>query len=169
TGMDGLPPIVLYDYQPGRSGEYPKKFLEGFYGYLHTDGYAGYNQVPDITRCGCWAHLRRKFVEAMPAASSNPKGLLTPAQVGRDYCDQLFAAEKKLTELPAEERQKQRLAVEKPMLRAFWCWLEELERQPLAGNRVTPKFCVKSIERRNRAKFICRRQRLDRLPPMSTT
>ena len=134
TGMDGLPPIVLYDYQPGRSGEYPKKFLEGFYGYLHTDGYAGYNQVPDITRCGCWAHLRRKFVEAMPAASSNPKGLLTPAQVGRDYCDQLFAAEKKLAGLPAEERQKQRLAVEKPMLRAFWCWLEELERQPLAGN-----------------------------------
>ena len=34
---------------------------------------------------------------------------------------------------------------------------------------VTPKFCVKSNECRNRAKFICRRQRLDRLPPMSTT
>ena len=34
---------------------------------------------------------------------------------------------------------------------------------------VTPKFCVKFNERRNRAKFICRRQRLDRLPPMSTT
>lgn len=62
TGMDGLPPIVLYEYQPGRSGEYPKKFLDGFHGYLHTDGYAGYNQVPDITRCGCWVHLRRKFV-----------------------------------------------------------------------------------------------------------
>ena len=133
TGMDGLPPIVLYDYQPGRSGEYPKKFLEGFYGYLHTDGYAGYNQVPDITRCGCWAHLRRKFVEAMPAASSNPR-VCSHRHIGRDYCDQLFAAEKKLAGLPAEERQKQRLAVEKPMLRAFWCWLEELERQPLAGN-----------------------------------
>ena len=34
---------------------------------------------------------------------------------------------------------------------------------------VSPKFCVKSNECRNRAKFICRRQRLDRLPPMSTT
>ena len=87
-----------------------------------------------LTAAAAGAHLRRKFVEAMPAASSNPKGLLTPAQVGRDYCDQLFAAEKKLAELPAEERQKQRLAVEKPMLRAFWCWLEELEQQPLAGN-----------------------------------
>ena len=35
--------------------------------------------------------------------------------------------------------------------------------------RGTPKFCVKSNECRNRAKFICRRQRLDRLPPISTT
>ena len=35
--------------------------------------------------------------------------------------------------------------------------------------RVSPKFCVKSNECRNRAKFICRRQRLDRLPPISTT
>ena len=35
--------------------------------------------------------------------------------------------------------------------------------------RVTPKFCVKSNECRNRAKFICRRQRHDRLPPISTT
>ena len=35
--------------------------------------------------------------------------------------------------------------------------------------RVNPKFCVKSNECRNRAKFICRRQRLDRLPPMSIT
>ena len=42
-------------------------------------------------------------------------------------------------------------------------------RPQLHWNGVTPKFCVKSIERRNRAKFICRRQRLDRLPPMSTT
>lgn len=42
TGMDDLPPVVLYDYQPGRNGEYPKKFLKGFHGSLHTDGYAGY-------------------------------------------------------------------------------------------------------------------------------
>ena len=36
-------------------------------------------------------------------------------------------------------------------------------------NGVNPKFCVKSNACRNRAKFICRRQRLDRLPPMSIT
>ena len=133
TGRDGKPPIILYEYQPGRSGEYPKKFLKGFHGYLHTDGYAGYNQLEGITRCGCWAHLRRKFVEALPPVTSHPPGMPTPTQIGRNYCDQLFAVEKKLADLSVKERQKQRLAVEKPMLRAFWCWLDELAQQPLAG------------------------------------
>lgn len=43
-----------------------KKDARGY----HTDGYAGYNKIPHVTRCGCWAHLRRKFVEAMPPESN---------------------------------------------------------------------------------------------------
>ena len=93
------PSIVLYEYQPGRSGEYPKKFLEGFRGYLHTDGYAGYNQVR-ILPAAAAGHLRRKFVEAMPAASSNPKGLLTPARLVLLDCLQL----KRNCELPKKDR-----------------------------------------------------------------
>ena len=92
--------------------------------------YAGYNKIPHVTRCGCWAHLRRKFVEAMPPESNAS----TPAQTGRDLCDQLFAAEKEIQSLPPEQRQEKRLAVEQPMLRAFWCWLDELSTQPLAGS-----------------------------------
>lgn len=130
TGNDGLPPIVLYEYKTSRSGENARAFLDGFHGFLHTDGYAGYNRLPGVTRCGCWAHLRRKFVEAMPPESNSS----TPAQIGRDYCDRLFAAEKEIQSLPPEQRQKQRLAVEQPMLRAFWCWLDELSSQILAGN-----------------------------------
>ena len=43
TGRDsGGPPIILYDYQETRSGEHPKKFLSGFKGYLHVDGYSAY-------------------------------------------------------------------------------------------------------------------------------
>ena len=47
--------------------------------------------------------------------------------------------------------------------------LYELDYPQHFRHGVSPKFCVKSNECRNRAKFICRRQRLDRLPPMSTT
>lgn len=62
TGNDGKAPIVLYDYQSSRSGENLKNYLAGFEGYLHTDGYNGYEKVQAIKRCGCWAHLRRYFV-----------------------------------------------------------------------------------------------------------
>ncbi|HBR30555.1 MAG TPA: IS66 family transposase, partial [Clostridiales bacterium] len=64
SGCDA--PIIIYDYQEGRSGRFAKEFLNGFKGYLHTDGWGGYHQLePEITLCGCWAHLRRKFDEAL--------------------------------------------------------------------------------------------------------
>ncbi|MCC5468762.1 IS66 family transposase, partial [Pelosinus baikalensis] len=62
TGQYAKHSIRIFEYQPGRGGSYPKRFLKGFEGYLHTDAYAGYNRVPKITRCLCWAHVRRKFV-----------------------------------------------------------------------------------------------------------
>ena len=44
--------IVIYDYNKSRSGEVPKAFLGSFDEYLHTDGYAGYNNL-NVTRCSC--------------------------------------------------------------------------------------------------------------------
>lgn len=46
TGREDGPPIVLYKYQPGRKAEHAEKFLEGFSGYLHADGYQGYLCTP---------------------------------------------------------------------------------------------------------------------------
>lgn len=43
-----------------------KEFLEGYHGYLETDGYQGYNSLSDIKRCSCWAHIRRYFIDAVP-------------------------------------------------------------------------------------------------------
>ena len=67
SGSDGLPGIVMYEYQPGRSGNYPKHFLEGFQGLLQCDCYQGYNKVEDVLLVCCMAHCRRKFYEALPA------------------------------------------------------------------------------------------------------
>lgn len=61
------PPIVLYDYQPFRGGEYPRNYLSGFSGYLHVDGYADYHKVKNVILVGCWAHVRRKYDEALKA------------------------------------------------------------------------------------------------------
>ena len=46
----------------------PVRLLEGFRGYLMTDGYAGYNEIErtqGIERLACWAHVRRRFVDAV--------------------------------------------------------------------------------------------------------
>ena len=66
SGEDGLAEIILYGYSPTRSGSHAKEFLEGYSGYLETDGYQGYNSLPGIRRCSCWAHIRRYFIDAVP-------------------------------------------------------------------------------------------------------
>lgn len=70
SGNTGNAPVVLFEYQATRSGEHARRFLEVFSQFLQTDGYAGYNKVPDVTRCGCWAHQRRKYEESMPRSGN---------------------------------------------------------------------------------------------------
>ena len=125
TGNDDKPPVILYDYQSSRNGDHAVTYLKDFKGYVHLDGYAGYNKLSGITRCGCWAHLRRKFVEAIPDKKAKDAPL-TSAEIGRDYCNQLFKMEEDLKDLTPEERYSKRLELEKPVLEAFWCWLENL-------------------------------------------
>ncbi len=122
TSGDTDRPIVLYEYQPGRGACHPEAFLSGFKGYLHTDGYGGYHNLPEgITVVGCWAHARRKFDEAM---KSLPKGKAknSSAAQGLAYCSLLFKIEEGLAELSPEERYEQRLKQEKPVLDAMLAW-----------------------------------------------
>ena len=109
TGNDGKAPIILYDYRKSKSGENALNYLKGFTGFLHSDGYAGYNRLKDVTRCGCWAHLRRKFVEAAPTGKGSENRPPTPAEVGRDYCNRLFKIEETLSALSPDERYLKRL------------------------------------------------------------
>jgi len=123
TGRDG-PPIVLFEYQPTRSGQHPRDFLSGFTGYLHVDGYAGYEKLPGVVLVGCWAHARRKFDEALTALPASARvGSL--AQTGLDYCNQLFRVERYIKDGGPEERMAVRLARSQPILDKFRAWLEE--------------------------------------------
>lgn len=65
TGKHSDRQIVIYDYNKSRSGDVPKAFLGDYDGYLHTDGYSGYNKLNKVTHCNCLAHVRRKFHEAI--------------------------------------------------------------------------------------------------------
>ena len=122
TSGDTDRPIVLYEYQPNRKQEHPRQFLTGFQGYLHTDGYSGYHNLPEgITVVGCWAHARRKFDEAM---KSLPKGKAknSSAAQGLAYCSLLFKIEEGLADLSPDKRYEQRLKQAKPVLDALLAW-----------------------------------------------
>lgn len=120
-------PAVLFEYQPTRSGQHARRFLQGFSGYLQTDGYSGYNVVPDVVHCGCWAHLQRKFEEAIPKDADAKS---SKAAIGYDYCNRLFALEHNWAELSVEERYEERLKNAKPLLDEFWDWVMLLNPLP---------------------------------------
>ncbi len=103
SARDG-PPIVLFDYQETRSKEHPRRFLEGFTGYLHVDGYSGYHDIENVTLVGCWAHARRKFDEALKALPTAERKKPTAARIGLEYCNRLFKIERGLKDATPEER-----------------------------------------------------------------
>ena len=83
---DDRNPYNVFDFTPGRGRDGPLAFLKGYGRVLLADAYGGYDGVVvgnDITRAGCWAHARRKFVDAEkahPAVAAEAVGL-----VGRLY------------------------------------------------------------------------------------
>lgn len=85
---------VLFKYQTGRAAHWPKETLKNYQGYLQTDGYAAYNQFDDvegITTLNCWAHARRKFIDAQSFDNAKASEVLVQIQL-------LYAAEKHCVE-----------------------------------------------------------------------
>ena len=134
SGEDGLPPLILYRYTETRAKFNAVEFLKGFKGYLMTDGYQGYNKLPDIVREACWAHIRRKFCDAIP--SGKQEDLSDPAVQGVQYCDKLFAIERYCREnrFTYEKRHEFRNKKAPKILEAFWAWLDK--QQPTKGSRL---------------------------------
>ena len=133
SGNDGLPPIRLYDYQPSRGGYHAEEFLKGFSGYLICDGFSGYNKLKGVIRCGCLAHMRRYWKEALPGKTRKSSDK-TPAEIGLDYCNQLFELEKEYADLDADTRKAERLETEPAIWEAYWSWLETVN--PAGGSRL---------------------------------
>ena len=139
TGSDspanktGHPPnIVLYDYQASRSGQCARDYLDGFKGYLQVDGYAAYEQT-DATLAGCWAHARRKFVEAKKA---QPKGKSGRADWAISHIQKLYRIESAIRDLDQAEKQLARHERARSLLDEFRSWLDK------SANQVPPKTAL---------------------------
>jgi len=122
--------IILYDYQPDRKHTHPEEFLKGFSGYLHADGYEGYHKLPvNITIVGCWAHLRRKFFDAMKALPKDKQADSNAAK-GVAYCDKLFQSEKQFAMLTPEDRHRERERLSRLLIDEFYDWIGNLNALP---------------------------------------
>ena len=130
TSGEAKHPIVLYDYQPDRRHMHPEAFLKNFTGYLHTDGYDGYHNLPEnIIVVGCMAHLRRKFVDAQKVLPKDKQqGSLAAKGVG--YCDKLFHLEKLFPLLSPEKRYEGRSRLSKPILEELYNWIQSVTALP---------------------------------------
>ena len=110
-------PVLLYDYDPSRSQTVPKRLLEGFKGYLQTDGYDGYNAVVAVnglTHVGCMAHARRKFSEAVKAQGKNKQS--GKAHRGLALIQRLYRIEKQTRKLTPAARHDYRRRHARPLL-----------------------------------------------------
>ena len=121
--------IVLYEYQQTRNASHPREFLKGYDGICVTDGYQVYHtlekELEELTIAGCWVHCRRRFDEALKLISksyqkeSNAFLLMKQIQA-------IYREEGKLKDLSSDERLKQRQAVIKPLVDAFFAYLKTI-------------------------------------------
>jgi transposase len=125
TGGPPDKPVVLYDYDPSRSASVPTALLEGFAGYLMTDGYDGYNEVgrsDGIERLACWAHVRRRFVEATRV---QPKGKRGRADEAVSLIGKLYRIEREHKDATPEARYLARQSDSVPVLAELHAWMHK--------------------------------------------
>ncbi len=123
-------PILLYDYDPSRSQQVPMRLLEGFAGYLQTDGYEAYNRVcaeQGLTAVGCWAHARRKFDEAIKAQQllGPEKRKKSMAAIALKKIQALYRIERDIKAMTPEERHRIRDLRSKPLIEELRAWLDQ--------------------------------------------
>ena len=123
TGGPPDKPVVLFDYDPSRSAQVPRRLLAGFSGWLMTDGYDGYNPVTqdgDIQRLGCWAHVRRKLMDAKRVQG---KGKIGRADQALEMIGELYKVEREAHGLTDAQRLELRTKRSVPMLKKIHEWL----------------------------------------------
>ena len=136
TGGPPNKPVILYDYDSSRSAKVPTRLLEGYKGYLMTDGYGGYNEIartPGIERLACWAHVRRRFVDAVRVQSKGKRG---KADEAVSLIGKLYRIEREHKEAAPEDRHLARQRDSAPILAELHAWM--LTNTPL----VTPKSAL---------------------------
>jgi transposase len=136
------PPILVFDYQPGRHGLHARNFLDDWHGHLMVDDYAGYKALfkEGVTELACLAHARRKFFD-LYAANQSPIAAEALRRIG-----ELYDVERQAQAMDAASRLQLRQNEARPRLDALHAWLLET-RIRVADGGGTAKALDYSIKR----------------------
>jgi transposase len=126
-------PYNVFDFTLNRGRDGPKYFLKDYRQVLLADAYGGYNGVVagnEITRAGCWAHMKRKVIDAEKAAP----------EIAREAVERvraLYAIERRCKDASVEERLELRQQQSAPLLaqlrERLLTWKEQLlPKHPMA-------------------------------------
>jgi len=123
--------VAIYQYHPTRGGEVVNEFFEGYRGGLHCDGYKGYQKLIEsgqVTGLNCWAHVRRKFIEALPNGEEKGVAGYVVGQIRKLYAIETWIKRRGCedTEIKAI---RQKMA--KPILESLKTYLDEKARTSL--------------------------------------
>ena len=131
--------LILFDYDPSRGGEVADRLLEGAHGTVQSDGYAAYDQAAvrqRLVHCGCFAHARRRFFEAIKALPKSEQKSSTAAHEGVRRIDELYTIERETKALSDDERRAVRQAKAVPLLASLHAWASHLQRQTLPSGKL---------------------------------
>jgi transposase len=124
-GNAQAPGIVLFDYQEGSRGHHcPQAYLSNYTGYLHVDGYKAYEKT-EAKLVGCWAHARRKFIEAEQSQPKGKQGKGGKIQWAVSWFQKLYRVEQALKDKTREERYATRQSNTQSLLNEFKAWLDK--------------------------------------------
>ena len=114
------PPAAFYRYSPDRKGKRPKDHLKDYSGFMHADGFAGYDKLygGKIKEVACMAHVRRKLFDI---ATSTGSPIATEAL---EKIAELYRIEKVIRGSPPEARVAVRQEQAKPLFEELQKWFE---------------------------------------------
>ncbi len=113
-------PYTVFDLTPGRSQDYPERFLTGYTGLVHADAYAGYAPVHGGERhIGCWMHVRRGFHDVR---DQDPRAVEALAFIRTLYAVERTAKEHGLSDNALSLARREHAL---PILEQFAAWLSQ--------------------------------------------
>ena len=113
-------PASWYQFSPDRKGARPNKHLANYKGWMHADGYAGFNELyrqGDIQEVACMAHIWRKFVDVHKSQGS------AIAEEAIKRIAKLYGIEKEVRGQPQDVRAAARQSRSRPVFDELEAWL----------------------------------------------